>query len=398
MDAGPPPPPPLFSFQPPSIATTTTSIPQAYYNGGTATDDVVPHHHHSSPPTSSSPTSSVIIVMIVISSAIIISATIYLLIRFLSRRCNRSFRTTFSPADDVVSDNRNENENENEHVLHHVISIGNNGVDSLPLFTFSSLTGKIAGGDCAVCLSKFEDVDLLRLLPLCCHAFHADCIDAWLKSNQTCPLCRSTVNPTEADILSTLGSGAGGGNRSNSFRIEIGTISQRRDPSNSDRRSYSVGSYDYVLDDGYEIPVESTHRSAASDCTSVDKDSINPEPPGENLAAEVAASGGSGRFNWLRDYVDRVSASLSTRTLSLRGSGRFFIGSSRRSESINDVEASHVRIGEEISELFRWLSGVELESATGPNNFCQKTHQQNEPLYSSFTLQLPFIDRIGTVI
>ncbi|KAI3743872.1 hypothetical protein L1987_56939 [Smallanthus sonchifolius] len=355
MDIGPP-PPPLFSFQPPPIATTT-SIPQAYNNGGTATDDVVPHHHHSSLPTSSSPTSSVIIVMIVISSAIIVSASIYLLIRFLSRRCNRSFRTTFSPADDVVFDNRNEN----EHVRHHVISIGNIGVDSLPLFTFSSLTGKIAGGDCAVCLSKFEDVDLVRLLPLCCHAFHADCIDAWLKSNQTCPLCRSTVNPTEADILNTLGSGAAGGvdgNRSNSFRIEIGTISQRRDPSNSNRRSYSVGSYDYVLDDGYEIPVESTHRSAASDCTSVDKDSTNPEPPGENLAAEVAGGVGSGRFSWLRDYVDRVSASLSTRTLSLRGSGRFFTGSSRRSESINDFEATHGRIGEEISELFRWLSGV----------------------------------------
>ncbi|XP_076950264.1 E3 ubiquitin-protein ligase ATL4-like [Bidens hawaiensis] len=204
------------------------------------------------------------------------------------------------------------------------------------------------GGDCAVCLSKFHGADLLRLLPLCCHAFHAECIDTWLKSNQTCPLCRSSVNPNESDIMNALG-GSNNNSRSGSFRIEIGTISQRRDPANSDRRSYSVGSFDYVLDDGYEIPVESTHRSVASDCT--DKDSVTPEPPGEYLAAEVAAAGGSGRFNWLRDYVDRVSTSL-------RGSGRFFTGSSRRSENVNEFETSHGSIGEEISELFRWLSGV----------------------------------------
>lgn len=245
-----------------------------------------------------------------------------------------------------------------------MICIDNNGVESLPLFTFSSLTGNIAGGDCAVCLSKFEAVDQLRLLPLCCHAFHVDCIDAWLKANQTCPLCRSTVNPTEADVLNKILSvsdgngGGGGGDRNNSFRIEIGSISRRQTPSDSGRRSYSIGSYEYVLDDGYEVHVESTHRRDISDCTSIDKDSTTPEPPGDNLMAEIAAGGGSGRLNWLRDYVDRVSVSLSSRSQSFRGSGRFFTGSSRRSETVDDFEATHGRVGEEISELFRWLSGV----------------------------------------
>ncbi|KAK1425111.1 hypothetical protein QVD17_20456 [Tagetes erecta] len=360
-------PPPLFPTPTPysnnaNTGTSTTSTATGSSGTGTGiltgtgtgtsiatgsdsdTGATIAHHHHSSSPTSSSPTtSSAIIVIIVISSIIILSATIYLLIRFLSRR---SFRST----NDVVSTNENEN------IRHHVISVTNNNsnIDSLPLFTFSSLTGNITGGDCAVCLSKFESVDLLRLLPLCCHAFHSDCIDAWLKSNQTCPLCRSSVNPNESDILNTLSSASGDGrnNRSNSFRIEIGTISQRRDLSNSDRRSYSVGSFDYVVDDGYEIPVESTHRSVVSDCT--DKDSTVAEPPGEGLVAEVGGGGGgSGRRNWLRDYVDRVSTSLS-----LRGSGRFFTGSSRRSETISEFEASHGRIGEEISELFRWFSGV----------------------------------------
>lgn len=74
------------------------------------------------------------------------------------------------------------------------------------------------------------------------------------------------------------------------------------------------------------------------------------------LAAEVAAARGS----WLREYVDRLSASLSSRTASFRGSGRFFTGSSRRSEiaGVGDYDLEANRVGEEISELFRWFSGV----------------------------------------
>ncbi|KAL8238182.1 hypothetical protein R6Q59_019263 [Mikania micrantha] len=36
---------------------------------------------------------------------------------------------------------------------------------------------------------------------------------------------------------------------------EIGTISRRQDPSDSGWRSYSFGSYYYILDESYEIPV-----------------------------------------------------------------------------------------------------------------------------------------------
>ncbi|KAJ0435071.1 putative transcription factor C2H2 family [Helianthus annuus] len=350
MATVPPPPPPQFFFvsTPTTTTTTNTGIPQPYNNGVPASNP-----HHSS---SSSPTTSAIIVMIIISSAIIITATIYLLIRF--------FRTTvITSSSDVVLSNTNDNDN--EHVHHHVISVTNSGNEfeslSLPLFTFSSLTGKINGGDCAVCLSKFDGEDQLRLLPLCCHAFHAQCIDSWLKSNLTCPLCRSTVNPSEADILNKIAADAGGGRggtatgtRSSSFRIEIGTVSQRRDPAESDRRSYSVGSFEYIIDDGYEIPVESTHRNAVSDSTSVDKDLTSPV-----TETAVNSGGESGRRNWLREYVDRLSVSLSSRSLSFRSSGRFFTGSSRRSETVvDDYEATHGRIGEEISEYFRWLTGV----------------------------------------
>lgn len=51
------------------------------------------------------------------------------------------------------------------------------------------------GSDCSVCLTQFEDGDALRLLPKCGHAFHATCIDRWLTSHSTCPLCRAGIFP-----------------------------------------------------------------------------------------------------------------------------------------------------------------------------------------------------------
>jgi hypothetical protein len=40
--------------------------------------------------------------------------------------------------------------------------------------------------DCSVCLNEFPDS-----ITQCKHQFHRACIDVWLKSNSTCPLCRS---------------------------------------------------------------------------------------------------------------------------------------------------------------------------------------------------------------
>ncbi|XP_047319742.1 E3 ubiquitin-protein ligase ATL42-like [Impatiens glandulifera] len=71
--------------------------------------------------------------------------------------------------------------------------IDKNVVDSLPFFRFSSLKGSREGLECAVCLFKFEDVEILRLLPKCKHGFHIDCIDEWLGQHSTCPLCRQRV-------------------------------------------------------------------------------------------------------------------------------------------------------------------------------------------------------------
>ncbi|KAL7125969.1 hypothetical protein ABFS83_14G153000 [Erythranthe nasuta] len=265
-----------------------------------------------------------IVVIIIISSAVTVSAAIYLLLRCLSMRFHRSF----SVADDVVvvSNRQKRHVADFEYLL-----------DSLPIFTFRSVTlqAGAAGGDCAVCLSKFEPCDRLRLLPLCCHAFHAACIDAWIVSNLTCPLCRSAVllpSPSSStDVLDRIISDNSFGSGGGSFRIEIGSISRRRGDGEVTaaaaveggrrRQTYSLGSFEYIVGDGgCEVPVGFTsHSRVVSGFTSDDK-----QPP---VAIPLPVV--SGRRSWMR------SITISPHTTSFRISGgRFFSGSSRRSQAV----------------------------------------------------------------
>ncbi|KAG5451622.1 RING finger protein 44 [Clonorchis sinensis] len=41
-----------------------------------------------------------------------------------------------------------------------------------------------------ICLDDYESKDLLRAMR-CRHEFHAKCVDKWLKTKRTCPLCRA---------------------------------------------------------------------------------------------------------------------------------------------------------------------------------------------------------------
>ncbi|XP_008809474.3 RING-H2 finger protein ATL65-like [Phoenix dactylifera] len=74
--------------------------------------------------------------------------------------------------------------------------LDDSAIKTLPLSLYSKSRAKhlaATNRECAVCLLEFEDDDSLRLLPLCSHAFHVDCIDVWLRSHASCPLCRAAV-------------------------------------------------------------------------------------------------------------------------------------------------------------------------------------------------------------
>jgi hypothetical protein len=57
--------------------------------------------------------------------------------------------------------------------------------------------GSKSGGSalCAVCLEDVQRGETVRRLPACGHLFHKDCIDMWLHSHTTCPLCRCDLSP-----------------------------------------------------------------------------------------------------------------------------------------------------------------------------------------------------------
>lgn len=340
--ASPPPPPP-------------STLPDAF--GGSAIDYV-----SSSPPlppaTAASHSSSlknlspsILIILTILAFTAFASVILCLVLRYLNRRCLlRLSAVPGSSSSSSVSSRRISPAEQSTARCTNSFS----PIDSLPLFSFSSVTRRssTAAADCAVCLSKFEAEDQLRLLPLCCHAFHAQCVDTWLQSNQSCPLCRSAIFASEADVMkASMASYTAEGRNGDSFRLEIGSISRRQAASDSGdgRRSYSIGSFEYFVEEDSEVNFTNAHRRSVSDKEDIEA------PPERSLASEV----GSGR-NWLKDYVDRLSNSVSSRALSFRGSGRFFTGSSRRSEIVvgGDWEQESSRVGEEISEMFRWFSGV----------------------------------------
>ncbi|GLT78923.1 hypothetical protein SLA2020_504410 [Shorea laevis] len=47
--------------------------------------------------------------------------------------------------------------------------------------------------DCSICLVKFEDGDKVKVLPHCQHLYHFECVDQWLSTESSCPLCRSSI-------------------------------------------------------------------------------------------------------------------------------------------------------------------------------------------------------------
>ncbi|XP_059431189.1 RING-H2 finger protein ATL57-like [Corylus avellana] len=70
-------------------------------------------------------------------------------------------------------------------------------IRALPVFSYcGDAKNKI---DCAICLSEFEEKEAVKVIPFCKHVFHPDCIDTWLSSNVTCPVCRATRFSEDAE-------------------------------------------------------------------------------------------------------------------------------------------------------------------------------------------------------
>lgn len=164
--------------------------------------------------------------------------------------------------------------------LQHLFHLHDSGLDqafinTLPVFNYQDLLGLKEPFDCAVCLCEFSEQDKLRLVPICSHAFHMNCLDTWLLSNSTCPLCRANINisnnsfPLEnvnvvEDSLVLSHRFNVNGDKENIIEEQIGdkrvfSVKLGKFRSNGledgsscsldERRCYSMGSYQYVFCD-----------------------------------------------------------------------------------------------------------------------------------------------------
>lgn len=80
-------------------------------------------------------------------------------------------------------------------------------IATFPTFVYSTVKGLKIGKsslECAVCLNEFETSDTLRLIPKCSHVFHSVCVDAWLVSHSTCPVCRANLCPKPGEVTKTI--------------------------------------------------------------------------------------------------------------------------------------------------------------------------------------------------
>ncbi|KAF8650567.1 hypothetical protein HU200_063942 [Digitaria exilis] len=76
-------------------------------------------------------------------------------------------------------------------------------VAALPYFPYAARGGIIGGGRqasetvvvCAICLDPLRHGQPCSEVPACRHTFHRDCVGVWVRSSNSCPLCRVKIVP-----------------------------------------------------------------------------------------------------------------------------------------------------------------------------------------------------------
>ncbi|KAJ8773847.1 hypothetical protein K2173_008310 [Erythroxylum novogranatense] len=226
---------------------------------------------------------AILFIIVILAVVFFISGLLHLLVRFLIKHRSSSSLSQSNRQRDMTGSDAFQRQLQQLFHLHDS-GLDQAFIDALPVFLYKEIMGLKEPFDCAVCLCEFSENDKLRLLPLCSHAFHIDCIDTWLLSNSTCPLCRGILftpglpyeNPafdffeeqreeeerlsTNATIGISIGQKAAERDIVNSRRVfsvrlgkfrssngEVERIEGETSSSNMDaRRCYSMGSYQYI--------------------------------------------------------------------------------------------------------------------------------------------------------
>ncbi|WVZ22080.1 hypothetical protein V8G54_000624 [Vigna mungo] len=230
---------------------------------------------------------AIVFIFVILAIVFFISGLLHLLVRFLVRHMSSSSISQSNRYPDMSESDPYQRQLQQLFHLHDS-GLDQAFIDALPVFLYKDIIGLKEPFDCAVCLCQFSEQDMLRLLPLCNHAFHIDCIDTWLLSNSTCPLCRGSLyepgfdfeNPVydfeglmeEDGVSGSVAAEAGSFNKhaenhimsgKRVFSVRLGKFRSSNNgegverggggessTSNLDvRRCYSMGSFQYVVAD-----------------------------------------------------------------------------------------------------------------------------------------------------
>ncbi|KAI5345710.1 hypothetical protein PRUPE_2G178600 [Prunus persica] len=93
----------------------------------------------------------------------------------------------------VAEDDNDQQQQDDENA---VVGIHQSVINSYPKFPFSKEVAAADSSTCSICLCDYKDAEMLRMMPECRHYFHLMCLDAWLKLNGSCPVCRNSPLPT----------------------------------------------------------------------------------------------------------------------------------------------------------------------------------------------------------
>ena len=96
--------------------------------------------------------------------------------RGLNQATIRSLPSTRITSDGNSNNTNEDDSNNNSNYSHHSNSNSSNS-------------------DCAICIDTFQTGQYRKTLP-CLHSFHSKCIDKWLRSNGSCPICKHKIEQT----------------------------------------------------------------------------------------------------------------------------------------------------------------------------------------------------------
>ena len=90
-----------------------------------------------------------------------------------------------------------------------VVGLDAAAVAALPvsLYRRSTEGEDVDAAQCSICLGEFAEGEQVKALPQCGHCFHPECVDAWLLSRPSCPLCRGSLLAV-ADTTNTTDAGS----------------------------------------------------------------------------------------------------------------------------------------------------------------------------------------------